>query len=88
MKVRISSIALQQIIDRAAAAPAAEICGLLFGKVGIVERAVACPNVASDPARAFEIDPACLITAYRGMRESGARVVGHYHSHPTGSAEP
>ena len=37
---------------------------------------------------AIEIDPAALIAAHRAARSGGAAVIGHYHSHPTGLAEP
>ncbi|WP_201742326.1 Mov34/MPN/PAD-1 family protein [Novosphingobium ovatum] len=70
-----------------------EACGLLLGAVegGCVRvlAAVPCANVASDPARKFEIDPAALIAAHRAAREgTGARVVGCFHSHPVGGAFP
>lgn len=88
MTVRISSAALQQITADAAASPDAEICGLLFGSDGFVERAEPCANVAPDPSHAFEIDPVSLIAAYRAMRCGGPRLVGCYHSHPRGAPEP
>jgi proteasome lid subunit RPN8/RPN11 len=45
-------------------------------------------NVAADPTRRFEIDPAALFAAIRAERGGGARLVGHYHSHPSGEATP
>ena len=64
------------------------MCGLLFGADGRIETAEACANVAADPARAFEIEPAALFAAYRRARAGGARVIGHYHSHPSGEPVP
>lgn len=64
-----------------------EACGLLFGTDG-VERASVAANVASDPARRFEIDPGALIAALRAEREGGERVIGYWHSHPSGDATP
>jgi len=46
------------------------------------------PNVASDPATTFEIDPAALFAALRAERAGGPRILGHYHSHPSGSPTP
>jgi proteasome lid subunit RPN8/RPN11 len=60
----------------------------LFGTEGRIETAEACANVAAEPARAFEIDPAALFAAYRRMRGGGPRPIGHYHSHPSGEAVP
>ena len=35
-----------------------EVCGLLFGTTDVVTGAARCRNVAADPKRMFEIDPA------------------------------
>ena len=88
MKAEISSAALHQIVAAAAASPDAEICGLLFGEVGRIDRAQPCVNVAADPSDTFEIDPAALLAAHRAMRTGGPRLAGCYHSHPRGRAEP
>ncbi len=84
----IASALLQQIADAAAASPRAEICGLLFGTPQAITAVAPCRNVAADPARSFEIDPAALLAAHRAARGGGDRIVGHYHSHPSGSAVP
>lgn len=47
-----------------------------------------CRNVAADPARRFEIDPAALLAAHRAARAGGPAILGCYHSHPSGVAEP
>jgi len=60
---------------------------LLFGIDG-VERASVEANIADDPARRFEIDPAALIAALRAERGGGERVIGYWHSHPSGDATP
>jgi len=88
MRAEISSAALQQIVAAAAASPDAEICGLLFGEAHAIRRVEPCANVAADPSRLFEIDPAALIAAHRAMRAGGATLIGHYHSHPDGRAAP
>ena len=53
-----------------------------------IDAAQPCANVADDPARTFEIDPAALIAAERVARSGGKRLMGYYHSHPNGRAEP
>ena len=88
MALEISSALLARLLAEAAASPAAEVCGVLFGNGGRIVAAEACMNVAADPARAFEIDPAALFSAHRRARGGGLAVIGHYHSHPTGVAEP
>ena len=87
MTLRISSELHNQLLSTAAASPDAEICGLLIGK-DHVEQIIATRNVATDPHRSFEIDPKALFDAIRTEREGGARLLGYYHSHPTGPASP
>ncbi len=65
-----------------------EVCGLLLGRGDVVETLVPARNVAGNPARSFEIDPATLLKAHRDARGDGQRVIGHWHSHPNGRAEP
>ena len=72
----------------AAAEPVREVCGLLLGdRTSIADIAVAA-NVAADPARTFEVDPAVQFAAIRAARAGGAAVLGCYHSHPLGSTVP
>ena len=87
VEISISSTLLARIIAHAAS-DAREVCGLLYGDVGRIEGVEACGNVATDPERRFEIDPSALIAAHRATRAGGARVIGHYHSHPAGEATP
>lgn len=76
---------LQQLTQ--AAAPQ-EICGLLFGREGRVSARRTAKNVAQDPQRHFEIDPATLIAAERHQRDGGEPILGYYHSHPAGTVRP
>lgn len=88
MAVTISSDTLDFLLITAAASPDREVCGLLLGQGDAIVAAVPCANVAAEPHHRFEIDPAALIAAYRAARAGGPGVIGHYHSHPTGRAEP
>lgn len=87
MRVSISRGLLEQIMSEAAA-DRHEVCGLLLGEAGRIKAVLPGANVAPDPARHFELDPAVLIAAHRDARAGGARIVGHYHSHPGGLAVP
>lgn len=84
----ITSDLVGQILRDAAASPGAEVCGLLFGSADAVTAIRPCRNVAGDPSRWFEIDPAALLAAHRAARSGGPAIVGHYHSHPTGDPRP
>ena len=93
---------LKLIADQAEAAYPGESCGLLLGferADGDIEvtRVAPSENKAS-PARndRFEIDPELRLRLMRELRDAappgmpGAarRIIGHYHSHPDGSARP
>ena len=87
MALRISSCVIELIQRAAAEAAPLEACGILFGD-GAVERASVAANVSDDPERRFEIDPAALIAALKAERGGGERVIGYWHSHPSGNATP
>ena len=86
--VRIATETLNAIAAETNASPAFEVCGLLLGVDGSITSHRVARNVAEDPARAFEIDPATLLAAYREERGGGLSILGCYHSHPTGRPEP
>lgn len=86
--VEISTALLAAIVADATFDPAVERCGLLFGGTDRIDAFQLVQNVAVSPSDAFELDPAALLAAHRTMRDGGARIVGHYHSHPSGRAWP
>jgi len=88
MKMEISRSLLEQILALAAAEPEREICGLLFGDAHRITAFRPAANVSDAPHRSFEIDPSTLFDALRAERRGGPRVLGHYHSHPSGEAMP
>lgn len=68
-----------------------ECCGLLVGEGQTrvrVTKVVHTANVADNPRRAFAIEPQAQFDLLRETRAAGARVVGHFHSHPDGPAQP
>lgn len=93
MELVISSQLMTLIRDEAAQNFPEECCGLLIGERGPDDRVevrdlVPAPNVAPDRRRHFEVDPAVHLQCQRRLRGSGQAVIGHYHSHPGGAAEP
>lgn len=87
MEPEISSDVVVRLL-RTANETAVEICGILRGTGERITAAEPARNVAADPARHFEIDPAALFAALRDARRGGAAILGWYHSHPSGSADP
>jgi proteasome lid subunit RPN8/RPN11 len=84
--------ALRQVVEAAEAAYPGECCGLLVGRQapnGVVEVARAHPaaNLGRQPNR-FEIDPRLWVDLARALGKGPTKVVGLYHSHPDGPAQP
>ena len=80
-------------IERAArAAWPAEACGLLIGRgrrILTVDRVMAADNLrAAERNDRFELDPRVRLAAEKQCRQSGERVLGHWHSHPDGRPRP
>jgi proteasome lid subunit RPN8/RPN11 len=88
MIIRISSGVIETLLREARSALPNECCGLVTGQPGLAEAAVPAKNVHPDPATGFEIDPKTLLATHRNVRAQGRDVIGHYHSHPNGRAEP
>ena len=89
MAITVTSGVLATLLEEATRAHPQECCGLLLGlDDGEILAAVPTANVHPQPGRHFEIDPAALIAAHRAARGGGHQVLGYYHSHPTGRAEP
>lgn len=85
---------LKQIVDHAETDYPREACGLLLGYQradGHIEvtQVAASENMAA-PGRndRFEVDPELRLRLMRQARNTGRGIIGHYHSHPDGSARP
>ncbi|HOB13902.1 MAG TPA: M67 family metallopeptidase [Novosphingobium sp.] len=88
MDIEVTSGTIATLREEAERAYPRECCGLLLGQGNRVALAQPAANVHPDPLRHFEIDPAALIAAHRAQRAGGLELIGYYHSHPNGRAEP
>jgi proteasome lid subunit RPN8/RPN11 len=87
---------LKQIIDSAEAAYPAECCGLLVGlepdpgsDVWRVTRVEPSENLAPEGRNdRFEVDPRLRLRLQRELRDGPNTLIGVYHSHPGGPAQP
>tara|TARA_A100001037_G_scaffold101034_2_gene92049 strand:- start:1246 stop:1746 length:501 start_codon:yes stop_codon:yes gene_type:complete len=90
--VRLSTECHRTVVDHAERSFPQECCGLLIGEEanGLVQVAEIheSENLANDPGRRFEVDPALRLKLQRSLRGSGHRIIGIYHSHPDGPAHP
>ena len=88
MRIELTRAGWTQLLSVAEAEWPNEACGLLLGRDTRIQHVVPARNVHPTPGTHFEIDPQALIDAHRSARKGGAQVLGYYHSHPTGRAEP
>lgn len=88
MDVEVTSEALAAMRAAAAAAHPREACGILLGERGRITETREAANVHARPETHFAIDPQTLIDAHRAARSGGPQVLGYFHSHPSGPAEP
>jgi proteasome lid subunit RPN8/RPN11 len=87
-QIEVTREVMEGLAREARSALPAEACGILLGTQDRIERIVPARNVHATPHTQFEIDPQALVDAFRAERQGGPRVVGYYHSHPHGPAEP
>ena len=88
MTLELSRDVMEALLAEAEAAGSQECCGILLGEGARITAIRPAANVHPEPARHFEIDPRALIDAHRDARSAGPQVLGYYHSHPNGLAEP
>ena len=88
MEMTVTSAVLDALLAEARGALPQESCGLLFGTADAISGLKPTSNLHPTPETHFEIDPQPLVDAHRAMREGGPRLVGYYHSHPSGPPEP
>lgn len=90
--ITIAREALRQIVDAAEAAYPGECCGLIVGRMlpnGTVEALRAHPSAnLRKQDKQFEIDPRLWVDLARALGRGPLKVVGLYHSHPDGPAQP
>lgn len=81
-----------RVLQAASRAYPNECCGLIEGddtphgwRALVIHDA---KNFADDPRRRFLIDPQAQFDLMRRLRGSNTRIIGCFHSHPDGEAEP
>ncbi len=90
LRLLIDPDLIAAMLQAARAAAPDECCGLLVGQGDRVTRLVPAANLHETPRRFFTLDPAVQFATLRELRIAGGgeEVIGHYHSHPNGPAEP
>lgn len=79
---------LAALLERARCSPGQEVCGLLVRDGDGAWHHWPVTNAHESPERAFRMDPAEQIAAFRTLRERAWTLAAIYHSHPDGEAAP
>lgn len=83
---RIPAVVRDAMLSHSLAELPNECCGLLLGRTQI-ERAVRMRSIPPAPD-AYFMDPEQQIEVFTAMQAAGEQLLGIYHSHPRGPAEP
>jgi proteasome lid subunit RPN8/RPN11 len=83
----ITRIHLQQVIDHCNGGYPNEVCGILGGTGGRVEKVYCMTNARPGPTT-YEMDPEEQFRVMKDIREAGLSMLGMFHSHPGGHAYP
>lgn len=83
----LTGVLREQIAREARVAFPRECCGLIEGNALRIATLHPARNISKDDDR-FEIDPADHFRSLRAARANGRNIIGCYHSHPNGRAEP
>jgi proteasome lid subunit RPN8/RPN11 len=65
-----------------------EVCGVLGGPDGRIEKLWRATNVAENPMVTYEMEPHEQWRVFQELEERGWEIVGLYHSHPASPAYP
>ena len=88
----LASPLAERVIAAAIRAFPDECCGLIAGRRDASSLHVLSvhetDNLAEEKKRSFLIDPAAQFALLRASREGDAEIIGCFHSHPNGRAEP
>ncbi|WJW75939.1 M67 family metallopeptidase [Thiohalobacter sp. IOR34] len=85
---RLPRTLVNRLLSQAQQSAEIEVCGLIGRDAEGRLHVYPVPNVAREPGRLFQMDPAGQIDAMRRMREGGESLFAIYHSHPHAPAEP
>lgn len=88
MNIEVTRDVIEALQRAARSAAPHEACGILVGQDARITGFIEARNVHPSPESRFEIDPQSLIDAHRAARSGGPQVLGYFHSHPRGGAEP
>ncbi len=86
--LRIKKNIFDEIIGHAKENPSAEVCGLLGGGNGRIEKIYKMTNTSETPDLCYFMDPKEQFKAIKDMRKLDLQMLAIYHSHTHSEAYP
>lgn len=86
-ELQVPRLVFDEMLGHAREGAPLEICGVLAGRAGRVERIYKGDNIEPS-AVSYQLDPVQQIRFQKAIREEGMRMLAIYHSHPAGRAYP
>jgi len=83
----INKADLKMIFDHCLSGYPNEMCGILAGREGRVEKVYCMTNARPGPV-SYEMEPEEQFRVMKDIREAGLEMLGMFHSHPGGQAYP
>ena len=87
LKLEIPTTIFQQMVAQAKALAPIEVCGILAGSNGKVEKFYQMTN-ADNSSTHFMMDPREQFATVKDIRSAGLKMLAIYHSHPETPARP
>ena len=87
MKLEIPTEILQQMVTQAKALAPVEVCGILAGSNGKVEKLYKMTNVDNSCTH-YTMEPGEQFSTVKDIRSAGLEMLAIYHSHPETPARP
>ena len=87
LKLEIPTTILQQMVAQAKALAPIEVCGILAGSNGKVEKFYKMTN-ADNSRTHYMMDPSEQFATVKDIRSAGLEMLAIYHSHPETPARP
>ncbi len=79
---------LEALVAYARAGVPNEVCGILAGHGGAVQRVIPVENTAADPRHHYTLDARALSRHLPALEREGLDLIGFYHSHPDSDPIP
>ena len=92
--LKLSESHYKSIKDHVDGTPDVEVCGLIGGvwqpydRLALARVVIPVKNVDPAPSVRYAMEPQALLNAVLNFEKKGWEVVGIYHSHPHGTAQP